>query len=139
MRTSAESVDDYLAQLPPPQSAALATLRARIREIAPTAVEVIAYGMPGYRLHGRPLLYFGAAKAHCALYPGNGTLIADIAEELAGFSVSKGAIRFTPEHPLPVQLVDRIIRMRVKQADAMTAPRARGASTPRKRSRQKPA
>ena len=69
------------------------------------------------------LLWFGAAEHHCALYPG--AIVADFAEELAGFETRKGTVRFQPERPLPAALVRRI----VKAAVARNAAR-QGARTP---------
>ena len=67
---AAATIDAFLADLPEDQRAALEVLRKQILSAVPEAVEVIAYGIPGFRLRGRYLLGFGAAKKHCSLYRG---------------------------------------------------------------------
>lgn len=113
-------VDAYLARLDKSQRGALATLRRQIHAAVPGAEECISYGMPGIRHDGRMLLWFGAAANHVALYPGG--IVAQFAEDLAGFETSKGTIRFTPDRPLPSALVRRI----VKACVARHATRRRG-------------
>jgi len=100
----------------------LEAVRRAIKAAAPEAVEGISYGMPGFKYRGRPLVYFAAAKAHCALY---GPAVADYAEELAGYDTSKGTIRFPPEKPLPESLVKKIVRARMKAIEAAEAARRR--------------
>ena len=112
-----ETIDAYLAGVPPEQRAALEALRATIRAIVPDAQETISYGLPTFRWHGN-LVAFGAAKAHCALYPMSGDLIAANAEALAGFSTSKGAIRFQPDAPIPDALIRRIVETRMAENKA---------------------
>ncbi len=109
-------MDDYLAALPPDQRVALEALRAVIRNAAPAATEGIAYGMPAYKHHGKPLVYFGAAKSHLALYGNNARFVAHD-PRLADFSVSKGTIRFTAERPLPADMVQAIIAARQAEID----------------------
>lgn len=101
------STDAYLAAVPADQRAALQALRETVLDVVPDAVECISYGMPAFRLGGRALCYFAAAKRHCAFYPGG--QVEDFAAELADFSTSKGAIRFQPDRPIPQDLLRRII------------------------------
>ena len=65
----APSVDAYIAQAPAPVQARLKKLRQTIRALAPEAEESISYGMPAYKLHGRPLVYFAAFERHIGFYP----------------------------------------------------------------------
>ena len=93
------TIDAYLAPLPADQREALEKLRAQIKAAAPEAEEYIGYGLAGFKFEGRPLLYFGAATHHCALY---GALdAARFADMLKGFKQSKGTIQFTPDRPIP--------------------------------------
>lgn len=101
------SINSYLADTPPDQQAALQALRETILEVAPGAVECLSYGMPAFRVDGRAICYFAAAKRWCAFYPGG--LTDEFAAELADFSTSKGTIRFQPEKPIPQPLLRRII------------------------------
>lgn len=108
----AASVHVYLSALPPAQKAALAHLRSVIRAAAPEAEEKIAYGLPVFVDHGH-LVGYGAAKAHLSFFPMDGETVARLKPELAGYSVSKGTIRFSPDRPLPDDLVTRIVRERL--------------------------
>jgi uncharacterized protein YdhG (YjbR/CyaY superfamily) len=111
-------IDDYLAAVPDPRfRAALGHLRSVIAAAAPGADEGTSYGMPAFRLHGRPLVGFQAAKDHLGFYPMSPALIEAHAAELAGFSTSKGTIRFTPDHPLPDALVREIVRERIAELE----------------------
>lgn len=75
METKFQDIDEYLDTLPGAERACLDRVRAAIRAAAPEAVECISYGMPTFKLRGRPLIYFAAAKHHCALYgTGEGTI-----------------------------------------------------------------
>ena len=106
------TIDAYLASLPVDQRGALQKLRAQIKAAAPGAEEHIGYGLAGFKLDGHPLLYFGAATHHCALY---GALNAGpFAEQLKGFKQSKGTIRFTPDRPIPAAVVKALVKARVQ-------------------------
>jgi uncharacterized protein YdhG (YjbR/CyaY superfamily) len=107
-------IEAHLAAVPPPFRKALEHLRAVIRKAAPEAEEALVYGGPGFRLDGG-LVGYGAHTAHCALYPLNPALIDRFAAELAPFRTSKGAIQFTPDAPLPDELVRRIVLARVEE------------------------
>jgi uncharacterized protein YdhG (YjbR/CyaY superfamily) len=113
-----DDIDAYLAALPPDERAALEQLRRVIASAAPTAVEGQSYGMPAFRYRGRPLVGFQAARDHLGFYPMSPALIEAHAEELAAFSTSKGTIRFSPESPLPEDLVRTIVRERMAELDS---------------------
>ncbi len=122
------TIDDYLAALEPVKRAALAKLRRDIRAAAPGAEEGISYQLPAFKLDGRLLVCFGAAARHCAFYPGAFPVEA-LGDALAGYSTSKGTIRFPPERPLPATLVRKIVKLRIAQNAA------RGGATERTRRR----
>jgi uncharacterized protein YdhG (YjbR/CyaY superfamily) len=109
-----KNIDEYLLDVTEKQRLALEALRQIIRETAPDAEEVISYGMPAFKYHGM-LVYFAAFKNHCSLFAANATLNADIYPELKAYKTSKGTIQFTPEKPLPVALVQKIVLARMKQ------------------------
>jgi len=113
-------IDAYLATLPPDARAGLEKVRRAIRAAAPQAVEAIAYGMPAFKYRGRPLIYFAASKRHSALY---GPAVAEFEEELAGYDVSKGTVRFPPSKPPPASLVRRLVRARMAAIDAAATKR----------------
>lgn len=105
------TIDEYLQALPDEQRQLLQRVRAQIRAAAPEAQEYIGYGMPGFKVAGRPLLYLGAAKNHCALYGARAD--AALAQELSGWKQSKGTIQFTLDKPLPATIVKRIVKARL--------------------------
>ncbi len=111
-------IDATLAALPAGQRAALQALRETIAAAAPGAAETISYGMPAFRYRGRALVSYAAFKAHCSFFPMSAGLIEAHRDELAGYAMAKGTLRFTPEHPLPNDLVARIVRERMAQIDA---------------------
>jgi uncharacterized protein YdhG (YjbR/CyaY superfamily) len=113
----APNVDAYLDALPEKQKSALTHLRKIIRETAPTAEEVISYGMPAYKYHGM-LVYFAAFKKHCSLFAVNNDVFE---EELLDYKTSKGTIQFLPEKTLPDELVRKIVKFRMKANEENTA------------------
>ncbi len=109
-----ETVDAFLAALPEDKRAALEKLRRDVLAAAPKAVECISYGMPAFRHEGRVLAWFGAAKNHCAFYPGAWPIEACKAD-LVGYDTSKGTIRFAPGKPLPSRLVQKLVKARLAE------------------------
>ncbi len=110
-----KTIDQYLAPLGPEKQALLRAMRKAIQEVAPEAVECIAYGIPGFRLEGRHLVGFGAGANHCALYPGPEAIEA-LEKDLAGYSTSKGTVRFPLDCRLPVGVVKKLVRARLAAA-----------------------
>jgi uncharacterized protein YdhG (YjbR/CyaY superfamily) len=129
VKNPVRDVDAYIAAAPSEARAMLDELRATIRAAAPAADEMISYQIPAYRLHGRPLVYFGAAKHHCALYGIPGSVRSAHADEIAKYDTAKGTIRFPLGKPVPVALVKKLVRGHVKEIAAAAAashPRAGG-------------
>ena len=85
----------------------------------PEAVEGIGYGMPGYKLRGKPLLYIAGFREHYSLFAASGTFFAAIKDELAGYEVSKGTVRFPLAKPVPVKLIARIAELRAAGISAV--------------------
>jgi uncharacterized protein YdhG (YjbR/CyaY superfamily) len=108
-------VDTFLARLPDDQRAALQSLRETIRAAVPDAVEAISYGVPAFKLHGRPLLSYGAAKNHCAFYVQSPAVMEAHAAELEGLPQGRGSIRFQPDEPLPADLVTALVKARIAE------------------------
>lgn len=113
----AKTVDEYLRALPPKQAAALRALRKTIKAAAPAATERISWGVPMFYHHGM-LVAFAAFKEHCSFVPCNGSMVDEYAAKLKGYETTKGTIHFTPEKPLPVALVRRIVKERIAQNEA---------------------
>jgi uncharacterized protein YdhG (YjbR/CyaY superfamily) len=108
-------VDAYLTSLPPDARAALQKIRRAIRAAAPEAVEGFSYGLPAFRLGGRPLVCYGASKNHCSFYPMSPAVIRAHSRDLKGYETSKGTIRFAPGAPLPPALVRKLVLARIAE------------------------
>ncbi len=109
-----KTVDAYMEALPDKEKAVLEKLRQTIKKTAPKAEELISYGMPGYKYYGM-LVFFAAFKNHCSFFGGNSTLTNEMKEELKDYKTSKGTIQFTVEKPLPLTLIKKIVKTRMKQ------------------------
>jgi uncharacterized protein YdhG (YjbR/CyaY superfamily) len=111
----AADVDAYLASIPADKRAALQKLRTAIRAAAPRAVEGFSYGLPAFRLGGRPLVCYAAAANHCSFYPMSPAVIRAHAAELEKHAISKGTIRFSADRPLSTALVRKIVKARIEE------------------------
>lgn len=107
-----KSVNEYLAARPEVVRAKLEQVRAAIRKAVPDAVEAIGYGMPGYKLHGKPMLYFAGFKEHFSLFAASGSFFATLKDELSGYELRKGTIHFPLAKPVPLKLIGRIAKLR---------------------------
>jgi uncharacterized protein YdhG (YjbR/CyaY superfamily) len=106
------SVDEYVAAQPEAVRPKLEQVRSTIRNAVPEAAEGIGYRMPGYKLHGKPMLYFAAFKEHYSLFAASGTFFATLEKELSGYELRKGTIHFPLTKPVPVRLISRIAKLR---------------------------
>ncbi len=107
-----KSVDEYIAAQPEVLRPKLEQVRAAITKAVPAAVEGIGYHMPGYKLHGMPMLYFAGFKEHYSLFAASGTFFAGLAHELRGYELRKGTVHFPLTKPVPVKLIARIAKLR---------------------------
>jgi uncharacterized protein YdhG (YjbR/CyaY superfamily) len=108
------------------QRDALQSLRETIAAAAPEAEEGLSYGIPAFRYRSRPLVTYLAAKSHLGFYPMSPQVVDDLSDELKDFSLAKSTIRFTPDHPIPSDLVRRIVRARIGETDAAAAAKGKG-------------
>jgi uncharacterized protein YdhG (YjbR/CyaY superfamily) len=116
-------VETYLARLPDDKRAALERLRRDVLAAAPGAEDVVAWSMPSFRLDGRLLVCYAAARNHCSLYPMSTAVMAAFAEALTRYDTSKGTIRFPSDKPLPATLVKKIVRARIAENREKGSPR----------------
>ena len=110
------TVDEYLATLPDDKRAVMADLRATIRAAAPDATEVITYKMPGFTSHGGQFLVsYDAFKQHYSLFPASDGVVQGLGAAIEPYLVGKGTIRFAASRPIPLDLVTRIVEIRVAE------------------------
>ena len=113
------TVDEYLASQPAPVRRLLEHVRTTIRKAVPRAEESISYGIPTYKLHGKPVLYFAGFKQHYSIYPTTKALLTAFRDELASYDYNgKGTIRCSFEKPVPVRLIGRIAKFRAEEVTA---------------------
>ena len=108
-----DGIENYISQFPADVQAVLNKVRKTIRKAAPDAKEVISYQMPAFKQHGI-LVYFAAWKKHIGLYPpisGDRTL----EKAVARYAGPKGNLQFPLDAPIPLDLIERIVNLRVKQ------------------------
>ncbi len=113
------TIDEYIAGFPAEVQALLQEMRTTIRATAPEATEAISYRMPTFKLHGI-LVHFAAFKNHIGFYPVPSGLEA-FKEELAAYKGGKGSVQFPLDQPLPLALVEKIVRFRVAENLAKAA------------------
>lgn len=116
-KTDIKNVAEYLAALDPDVKRTLTTVRQTIRKAIPDADEVISYQIPAYKLNGSYVLYFAGFKDHFSLScPPPFTVFEAFAKKLAPYKVTKSAIRFPLDEPVPVKLITAIAKFRAKEA-----------------------
>jgi uncharacterized protein YdhG (YjbR/CyaY superfamily) len=111
-----KSVDDYIASQPEAVQVALKRVRSIFRKAVPEAEEAISYQIPTYKLDGGPIIYFAGWRQHYSIYPVTGQLASAFQDDLAPYKVSKGTIRFPLSEPVPVKLIERIVKFKAKEA-----------------------
>ena len=107
-------VAEYIAQFDGETRRRLEAMRQVILESAPSVSESISYGMPGYKLRGRPLVYFGGYPNHIGFYATPNGHEA-FAKDFAPYKQGKGSVQFPHDKPLPLDLVKRVVKFRVEQ------------------------
>jgi uncharacterized protein YdhG (YjbR/CyaY superfamily) len=113
---SGDEVDRYLHSVEEPKRTTLAHLRQTILEIIPDAEQGISYGVPAFKIQGKTVAGFAAFKNHLSYLPHSGSVFPRLSNELAGYSMSTGALRFDIDTPLPRELVEKLIAVRLDQA-----------------------
>ena len=113
---SAAEIDEYLARLDEPKRSTLGRLRRDILAVVPDAEQCISYAVPAFKVSGRTVAGFAAFKNHLSYLPHSGSVFPELAEELAGYEKSSGALKFPVDQPLPPDLVEKLIGVRLRQA-----------------------
>jgi uncharacterized protein YdhG (YjbR/CyaY superfamily) len=111
-KTAFSNVDEYIACFPIETQKILKQIRKSIMKVAPKAEEVISYQMPAYKQDG-VLVYFAAYKNHIGFYP-TASGIEAFKEDISVYKSSKGAVQFPIDEPMPLELIERIVRYRIE-------------------------
>lgn len=108
------NVDEYIKSFPKSTQALLKQVRRAIKENAPDAEELIGYGMPGYKLNKKPLVYFAGYEKHIGFYATpNGH--EKFANQLAKYKQGKGSVQFPIDQALPLDLIIKMVKFRVSE------------------------
>jgi uncharacterized protein YdhG (YjbR/CyaY superfamily) len=108
----------YLDGLPSEQRDALLAVIEHVATLVPDATEGRSYGVPAFRYQGKPLLGFAIHKGHLGLYPFSPAVLTGVADRLGSHSHSKGSIRFSPDHPVPSDVLTDLVLGRMREIDA---------------------
>ena len=109
-------ISEYLSKVPEPERSVLERIREIVRNTVPEAVEVISYGMPGFKYKGKYMLGFAAFKKHMSFFPTSGP-IEKLQDKLKNFKLAKGTIQFSMDNPLPESLINEIAQIRMDEID----------------------
>lgn len=112
-REMSKDIDDYVRQYPKDVQRLLTQMRSTIKKAAPEATEKISYGIPTFALAGN-LVHFAAFMNHIGFYP-TPSAIKAFGKELSSYKCSKGTVQFPLDEPLPLALVNRMVKFRVKE------------------------
>ena len=113
-KVNTNTFDDYIASFPPSTQRLLKQVRKAIKAAAPKAEESISYGMPAYKYMGKPLIYFGGYEKHIGFYA-TPTGHKQFEKELSKYKQGKGSVQFPIDEPLPMSLITKIVKFRVKE------------------------
>jgi uncharacterized protein YdhG (YjbR/CyaY superfamily) len=110
----ANTVEDYIASFPASTQKLLKQVRKAIKTAAPKSEEVISYGMPGYKMHGKALVYFAGYEHHIGFYA-TPTGHKKFEKQLSKYKQGKGSVQFPVDKPMPLKLINDIVKFRVAE------------------------
>jgi uncharacterized protein YdhG (YjbR/CyaY superfamily) len=110
---SAEEVDQYLQGVDEPKRSTLQALRRTILELVPDAEQVISYRVPAFRVAGKTVAGFAAFRDHLSYLPFSGSVLPQLSDQLKGYTMTKSALHFPVDRPLPKTLVKKLIAVRL--------------------------
>lgn len=116
MANKPKDIDEYIASFPTATQKLLEQMRAAIQKAAPDAVEAISYAIPTFKLNGKNLVHFAGFEKHIGFYA-TPTGHEAFAEDLSKYKQGKGSVQFPINEPLPLSLVERIVKYRVQEMD----------------------
>jgi uncharacterized protein YdhG (YjbR/CyaY superfamily) len=111
-------VDAYIAALPEERRGPMTQLRDTIRAAAPDATEVITYRMPGFKAGTAFLVSYDAFKQHYSLFPWNDEMVVELGDAIRPYVKGRGTLQFRASEPLPLDVIRRIVEIRVRQCAA---------------------
>jgi uncharacterized protein YdhG (YjbR/CyaY superfamily) len=114
-KTNFKSIDEYIQTFPGDVQNILKSVRKTIKEVVPNAEEAISYQIPTFKLNGSYLIYFAGWKDHIALYPKPRSNDA-LTKQLSVYKSGKGSVQFPIDKPMPLALIKKIVRYRVKES-----------------------
>ena len=117
----AKAVEAYLAAVPEVQRQTLQKVREAIREIVPDATEAISYGIPGFKLNGKGLVWYAAFKNHCSFFPLTTGVKKSEGKALEKYETAKGTLRFPIDKPLPKTLIRKLVKARIAEEAEVAA------------------
>jgi uncharacterized protein YdhG (YjbR/CyaY superfamily) len=112
---SAAEIDEYLRGIDEPKRGTLQALRRTILEIVPDAEQGISYRVPAFRIRGTVVAGFAAFKDHLSYLPFSGSVLGQLGDDLREYTMTKSALHFPVDHPLPKHLVERLIAARLAE------------------------
>jgi uncharacterized protein YdhG (YjbR/CyaY superfamily) len=131
MNTAPQTIDNYIAGFPKDIQDLLEEIRNTIQEATPNAVEKISYGMPTFALNGKNLVHFAAFKNHIGFYPVPSG-IEKFKKELSKYKGAKGSVQFPLDKAMPLELIAKIVKFRVKENLAKAKGKKNGKTKPTK-------
>ena len=112
---SAAEIDEYLRAVEEPKRGTLQALRRTILEIVPDAEQGISYRVPAFRIRGKTVAGFAAFKDHLSYLPFSGSVLAQLGDELGEYTMTKSALHFPVDDPLPTKIVEKLIAVRLEE------------------------
>jgi uncharacterized protein YdhG (YjbR/CyaY superfamily) len=110
----ANTVEEYISGFPASTQKLLKQVRKTIKAVAPGSEEAISYGMPGYKLNGKPLVYFAGYEHHIGFYA-TPTGHKKFEKQLSKYKQGKGSVQFPINEPMPLKLISEIVKFRLKE------------------------
>lgn len=118
-RTKPKDINGYISDFPEDVQKMLEQIRNTIKNTVPDAEGAISYGIPAFNLKKRYLIYFAAFKKHIGIYPAP-VGQKEFAEDFSPYKTRKGTVQFPLDQPLPLKLIEKIVKFRVKENLAKT-------------------
>ena len=110
-----QTIDEYIQTFPKDIQEILEVIRQTIKEVIPEAEELISYQIPAFKLDGSYVIYFAGWKNHVSLYPVTDEVKEKFKKEISSYKTSKGTIQFPLDEPMPLKLITKITKLKVKE------------------------